>query len=172
MDACCTWLPAFSPSSRELTFPPGSPPFGSAPWATGGTRGPCWGPFGIYCTGLYSGICQPRSCSNAPPSVVRKLLPSARPGWTRGIAVLDEDYILGGSSLATNSLINTRSGSIEGQFQRRKRDSAFCFRHSGGPSLGMGRLWFKGNNPTQVGRVWHGPSFWAPPICFHGGVKM
>ena len=62
------------------------------------------------------------------PSVVRKLLPSARPGWTRGIAVLDEDYILGGSSPATISLINTRSGSIEGQFQLEKeiRHSVFA----------------------------------------------
>ena len=62
------------------------------------------------------------------PSMVRKLLPSARPGWTRGIAVLDEDHILGGSSPATVSLINTRGGGIEEQFQLEKgiRHSVFA----------------------------------------------
>ena len=53
---------------------------------------------------------------HAPP-VLRGFLPSSRPGWSRGIAVIDEDDILGGSSSATIFLINTRKSCIEGQLQ-------------------------------------------------------
>lgn len=53
---------------------------------------------------------------HAPP-VVRRLLPTSRPGWTRGIAIVDEDHFFGGSSSATISLINSKEGRIEDQLQ-------------------------------------------------------
>ncbi len=53
---------------------------------------------------------------HAPP-VVRRLLPTSRPGWTRGIAIVDEDHFFGGSSSATISLINSKDGRIEDQLQ-------------------------------------------------------
>ena len=54
------------------------------------------------------------------PQALRRFLPTSRPGWSRGIAVVDEDYILGGSSSATISLINTRLGRIEEVLQLEK----------------------------------------------------
>lgn len=51
------------------------------------------------------------------PSVMRRFLPTSRPGWSRGIVLVDDDHILGGSSSATISLINIKSCSIEDQLQ-------------------------------------------------------
>lgn len=51
------------------------------------------------------------------PQWMRNFLPTARPGWSRGIAVVDDEYIFGGSSSATISLINTRTGRVEQQLQ-------------------------------------------------------
>ena len=51
------------------------------------------------------------------PSALRGLLPTSRPGWTRGIAVIDDDHFFGGSSSATISLVNAKEERIEDQMQ-------------------------------------------------------
>ena len=53
---------------------------------------------------------------HAPP-VIRRLLPTSRPGWARGIAFVDDDHFFGGSSSATISLINRKECRVEDQLR-------------------------------------------------------
>ena len=49
--------------------------------------------------------------------LVFHFLPTSRPGWSRGIAVVDDSHIFGGTSPATISLLNTKTELIEDQLQ-------------------------------------------------------
>ena len=51
------------------------------------------------------------------PAALRGFLPTSRPGWTRGIALIDNEHLLGGSSSATISMVNMREQTIVEQMQ-------------------------------------------------------
>lgn len=76
---------------------------------------------------LFAGLPTVFILKHAPP-VVRGLLPTSRPGWTRGISVIAEDRMLGGSSSATISLIDMKAGRIleRMQLENGNEHSIFC----------------------------------------------